>query len=241
MKKLIIILTVAVAIIAMSVSALAAPGGFIESPSANGAPTIVGGNSDGGVRVIAYRDRKNSLSAEQIANFESAYKSVVDVSNISDVNSELSDIASAVKVNAADLAVSDLFYVDIDGEMTSALISLESATFSNFVCLLRYDGSNWVVVDTKIEGDDIIAFDALPGEYAVVVSTGATPDRNTAGCRGCRFCPICLIIILIILTAIIVTICIIRREKKDKKEDKKAAGKEEGQDNNTTTKDEEQA
>ena len=179
MKKLIIILTVVIAICAMSISTLAARGGFIESPSANGAPTIVEDNTDDRVMITAYRDRKEALSAEQIVNFDNAYKSALSFSSVSHMNSKITGHASALKVNVSDLALSDFFYVTIDGNKASAMVSLKSVNFSNFVCLLRYDGSNWVVVDAELNGDNIIEFLAVPGAYAVVVSTGATPDYDS--------------------------------------------------------------
>ena len=204
MKRLIIILTVAIAICAMSVSTLAAWEGFVESPSANGAPTIVEEESEDGVTISAYRERADLLSPSQISNFDSAYKSIVGYASVPDINSKISQIARELKVDPADLAVSDLFYVSIYGGKISASITLESITFENFVCLLRYDGSEqdvanaeigddglewlvanaeinndrseWNVVDVEIGDDGTIKFNALPGAYAVVVSTEETPD-----------------------------------------------------------------
>ena len=177
MKKLIIILTVAIAVCAMSVSTLAASwGGFIESPSASGAPTIVEEASDDGVKISSYRDRAENLNPGQIANFENAYKSIVSFKTVPEINSSISDIASKLKVDPSDLAVSDLFYITVGEDKESAIVSLESATFDNFVCLLRYDGARWVVVDAVKDYTDVIKFDALPGAYAVVVSTGDAPD-----------------------------------------------------------------
>lgn len=217
MKKLIIILTVAIAICAMSVSTLAARGGFVESPSANGAPTIVEGDTDDRVMITAYRDKKQNLSAGQIANFDNAYDSALSFPGVSHMNSKIANHASALKVNASDLALSDLFYVTIDGNTTSAMASLKSVTFSNFVCLLRYDGSNWVVVDAEINGDNIIEFLAVPGAYAVVVSTGATPDYD--GYKTNKILPIVLIIAAVVVAALsIFFIFFILRKKKKKEE-----------------------
>ena len=179
MKKLIIVLAVAIAICAMSVSTLAASwSGFIESPSASGAPVIVEEESDDGVKISSYRDRAENLSPGQIANFEDAYESIVKYESVPKMNSSISDIANDVKVSPSELAVSDLFYITVPEGKESAVVSLESPTFANFVCLLRYDGSDWVVVEAEKTGDNVIKFDSLPGAYAAIVSTGATPDHS---------------------------------------------------------------
>ncbi len=183
MKKLIILLTVITVVCAMGISALAAPGGFIESPSANGAPTLVAEDSDAGVTVTAYRDRADKLSADLISTFEQAYKSVVGYTDVSSMNSELPKTANKVSVDPSDLAVSDLFFVTVDGK-SSAKASVKSNTFDNFVALVCYNGSGWSVVESELKDGNTISFTASSGVYAVVVSTGATPKQPKKGCFG---------------------------------------------------------
>ena len=178
MKKLIILLAVAVAICAMSVSTLAAWSGFVESPSASGAPTIIKGSSDDGMKISSYRDRADNLSPGQVANFESAYKSAVGYASVAEMNSSISSIANDVKVSPDKLAISDLFYITVGEGDENGIVSLESATFDKFVCLLRYDGSSWVPVEAEKTDSDAIKFDAFPGAYAVVVSTDEVPDHS---------------------------------------------------------------
>ena len=183
MKKLIILLIVVAVACVMGISAFAAPGGFVESPSNNGAPTLVAEDSDVGVAVTAYRERANKLSADRISVFENAYKSVVSYTDVSSMTSELPKAANKVKVDPADLAVSDLFFVTVEGK-SSAKASVKSNTFDNFVALIRYDGSAWSVVDSELKDENTVSFTASAGVYAVVVSTGATPQQSKKGCFG---------------------------------------------------------
>ena len=183
MKKLIVLLTIVSVVFVMGISALAAPGGFVESPSNNGAPTLVAEDSDVGVTVTAYRDRVGKLSADQISIFESAYKSVVGYTDVSSMNPELPKAANKVKVDPADLAVSDIFFVTVEGK-SSAKASVKSNTFHNFVALVRYDGSAWSVVDSELKDETTVSFTASSGIYAIVVSTGATPQQSKKGCFG---------------------------------------------------------
>ena len=142
------------------------------------APTIVESDSDAGVRVSAYKDRTENLAPGQIANFENAYKSMTGFASVSEMNSSISGIATDAKVDVSELAISDLYYITLDEGKGNAVVSLESDTFDKFVCLLRYDGTSWVVVEVEKTDDNVIKYNALPGAYAVVVSTDATPDHS---------------------------------------------------------------
>lgn len=210
MKKLIILLIVVAVACVMGISALAAPGGFVESPSNNGAPTLVAEDSDVGVTVTAYRDRANKLSADQISAFENAYKSVVSYTDVSSMTPELPKVANKVKVDPADLAVSDLFFVTVEGK-SSANASVQSNTFDNFIALVRYDGSGWSIVDSELKDGNTVSFTASSGVYAVVVSVGATPNQSQNGCVG----PIGITVILcVVAVAIAAAVFVIVAKKK---------------------------
>lgn len=212
MKKLIVLLTIVSVVFVMGISALAAPGGFVESPSNNGAPTLVAEDSDVGVTVTAYRDRVGKLSADRISTFENAYKSVVGYTDVSSMNPELSKVANRVKVDPADLAVSDLFFVTVD-EKSSAEISVQSNTFDNFVALIRYDESGWSIVESELKKDGTtVSFTASSGVYAVVVSTGATPNQSENMSIGPVWRTVILVVAAVVVAAAVV-VFVIKKKK----------------------------
>ena len=211
MKRLVVVLAIVIAICAMSVSAVAELGGFIESPSANGAPTLVPEDSDASVNVVAYRDRVDTLTEGELTSFENAYKSIVASTDVASMNSKLPRIASRLKVYADKLAISDIFFITVDGDLEDGIASITSETLDKFVSLLYFNGSNWVVVDTDIKDGNIIEFTAVPGAYAVVVSTDATPDYGES---GCKISPISIIIIIIVAAALVTTYILIRKAKR---------------------------
>ena len=61
MKKILALLITAMLVFVMSISVFADPGAFVQSPSANGAPVLDEENSDGNIKVTAYRDREKEL------------------------------------------------------------------------------------------------------------------------------------------------------------------------------------
>ena len=156
MKRLVVVLAIVIAICAMSVSAVAELGGFVESPSANGAPTLVPEDSDASVNVVAYRDRVDTLTEGELTSFENAYKSIVASTDVASMNSKLPRIASRLKVYADKLAISDIFFITVDGDLEDGIASITSETLDKFVSLLYFNGSNWVVVDTDIKDGNII-------------------------------------------------------------------------------------
>lgn len=182
MKKLLTLIIAITVILAMSISASADPGAFVQSPSANGAPELVEEDSDN-VIVTAYRDREDVLSEDQVADFEDAYKSVVSVDNLTELVDALSSVASNVNVPIKDLAVNDLFFVSLEsGEAApdgaSFKVKLKADTLDKFVCLMVHVDGEWMIVENVVlEDGEAISFDATElGAYAVVVSTGDAPE-----------------------------------------------------------------
>lgn len=157
-----------------------AAGNFVGSPTANNKPTLieatsVDGNTDYEVVLNAYSER-NILKANQKADMENAYNSIVNANQVLDLNSGLKTVAENKNVAVENLAVSDLFYVSYR-EKTSTIVNaqilipmavgsgvnsnnsnatmnhgtfnikLKAATLNNFVALMHYDGANWTTVE----------------------------------------------------------------------------------------------
>ena len=183
MKKLLVAcLTIALAI-GMSVSALAATGGFISSPSRNPAPELIyGANASeeckAEVTVTAYGDR-DQLSVEARQQIEEAYAKIMGVQDLTVLNGELGTAAQELGYNTADLAISDLFDIsasDCEGHEAHGHfdITLKPETLVNFVGLLHYYDGAWHVVDSAevTNNGEHLEFDTEHlSPFAIVVST----------------------------------------------------------------------
>lgn len=149
MKKLVSTCLIAVLALTMSLSAFAANGGFLKSPSTNQAPTVDNAeNASGGavtVTVTPYIDRAD-LDAAEKTKFEAAYDSVAGAADITTVCPALTTFATTAGVKPADLAVSDLF--DVDTAATGAVtVTLSADTLDKFVALIHWTGTTWEVVE----------------------------------------------------------------------------------------------
>ena len=213
MKRLIAVLCVAVMLLAASVSVAAAHEDFVQSPSSSGAPSIVEGDTDSSITITSYRDRLSELESSEVEAFEDAYDSVVEVPSVVELVPEVAKEANKVNVDTSYLAVSDLFYVKGSGK--SEKVSIKSAMFTNFISLFSFDGEKWNIVEVEVDEDGVISFISDGGIYAVVVSSGQVPDRDTDGCS--KLINI-WIIICIIVTVILITWIVYKRRKEDKDE-----------------------
>ena len=176
-KSVVAIISLLVIALTLSVAASAAPGAFVQSPSANGAPTLVeSSNKDcsGEIVITAYRDRAN-LSAAEIAALEAAYATISD----NTVKSTLQTIADENEIDVAILSVSDLFNIgykncaDHSGHGAFE-VTLDSATLQNFAALLVYENGAWKVVeDAEIKDGKLEAEISAFGPYAIVVHDGS--------------------------------------------------------------------
>lgn len=181
MKKLFAIILMVVMICAMTVSASAAPGGFIDSPSYNKTPIIIefecsDSNWKGEIFITSFGDR-NVLELIDRELLEDAYDSIRNSTSISDLIPEISDIAANLNVSPDNLGISDLFHIGVsDSTDGSFKIKLDAETIKNFVGLVYYENGEWhVVEDAKVEGDYLVFTSQLPKAYAVVVDTKNLP------------------------------------------------------------------
>jgi len=193
MKKVFSIVLSLVLVMCMSVTAFAA-GGFVSSPSANQAPTVVefensDSNCSGTVIVTSYADR-NSLSDGARTILEQAAATIQNTADLTKLNDSLSQIASQNKVNPADLAVSDIFNISVtdhaghDGHGNFDIV-LSADTLKNFVALMCFIDGKWQIVeDAKVtnNGTHLEFTEKGMVPYAIVVnSKGATaPSPETA-------------------------------------------------------------
>ena len=76
MRKLLIFFTVIAVVLTATLSVTATNGGFVESPSSSGAPTLVEDSSTEGIVVVSYRDRLDELTEEAVSVFEASYDAI---------------------------------------------------------------------------------------------------------------------------------------------------------------------
>ena len=156
----------------------------VEAPAVAEAPTSSNPEWKGSVTVVASGEQSTLPEAAQ-AEMKAAYESIETAADVAALSADIATVAAEQGVKTADLAISDLFDISVEGDNYGTLtISLKSDSFENFVALLHYTGSAWEVVkDAKVE-NGVLTFSASNfSPFAVVVSTETTPvpDSPTTG------------------------------------------------------------
>ncbi len=184
MKKLFALFLMLVMVFAMTVSANAAPGMFLQSPSLNKTPIIIeyynsNGECLGKLFVTSYGDR-NVLDLVERENLESAYNSIVNSSTVSSLNPQISDIAANLNISPDNLAISDLFNINMENcfdhdEHGYFSVKLKADTLDHFVGLMYFEDGEWhIVEDAKIDGDCLIFTTDVPRAMAIVVDVDSS-------------------------------------------------------------------
>lgn len=227
MKKVLTLSLALVLLLTMSISAFAAPGGFISSPSGNAAPQLISfSNVNKGctaiLKITSYADRE-SLTVNEKNEFENAYTSIANTSNVSSLNSELANISSGLNIPTDSLAVSDLFYMNYDNcdshnEHGAFTIEISAETLKKFVSLMRYDGSKWVLVDDAKVSEDglhlIFSSEEL-GPFAIVVSTDSNDVITDSPQTGDSFPWVYVATIMVsALGLVVVTVIFVKTKKR---------------------------
>lgn len=179
MKKLVSVVLAIVLAMTMCVSVLAAPNGFVESPSNQKGPEIVDGDN---IVVTPFGDR-DELPDDVRDALEKAYNDILNADNLGDLSEALEDLANELNVPVKNLVVSELFDLSYesgeqgsDGKLT---VTLKDDSFKDFFGLIKYENGKWTLVeDAKLNGDKL-TFTAgkLPAPFAIVVN----PDGGDIG------------------------------------------------------------
>ncbi len=190
MKKILTILMLSLLVFSLTFSTFAADiGGFLESPSANRAPTLVTGENpdhpcENPLIITSYGDR-DQLPEELRKTIEEFYAKIMSVKNLVGICPELKDLANGQGIPTANLAVSDLFDIrdtcgKVEGEFD---IVLKASTLDNFVGLIHYTNGEFVLVENakveEIDGELHLKFtvDGL-SPFAVVINTGDVIEQK---------------------------------------------------------------
>ena len=215
MKKILAAIFILVMSLCMTVTAFAAPGSFVSSPSAIQAPELVDYSNASSsctaiVKVVAYADR-STLSAEGKETIETAYTQIVSTKDLGTLNADLAALAKNFGVDSTTFAVSDLFDITYSGCDThsthsSFTITIKPGVISNFVGLIHYTNSGWELVkDVKLENGEMTFTVNSLSPFAIVVHNGSVVEpEKTSWFDILLIIIFCLIVLLIFIFLIIV-------------------------------------
>ncbi len=175
MKKILVFGLVLVMCLSMGLTAFAANGGYIQSPSKNKAPTVVEvtpeTTTEGLVITITPFAERSKLTGETAANFNEAHEDIVANKNIDALTPAVKAVAEKANVKVENLGVSDLFDVSANKALTGAVtIKLNAETAKHFVALLHYHNDTWEVVENASVKDNTLTFTVKElSPFAIVV------------------------------------------------------------------------
>lgn len=221
MKKVLATVLALMMVAVMSVTAFAAPGGFVASPSTNAAPTISNSQNSSEdcvaeIVITAFASRDGLEQAEKEV-IEAAYAEIQKTEKSESLTNALEKIAETKSVDGEVLAISDLFHIDHanckDHENHGyTTLTLEADTLKNFCGLMGYKDGKWTMIEgVTVTADGKISFKVEDfGTYAIVVDavTGVSPDTGDNSLTALWF------VLLAVSAAGLVTIAAISFKKR---------------------------
>lgn len=126
--------------------------------------------------MTSYKNR-NDLSAAQKQQLETAYQQIAESSDLTAIVPAIKTVAANAKVEVKDLAVSDLFFADVESAAVADqsgkyTVTMKCDNLDKFVSLLCFSDGKWTVIeDAKVDsdGNPVFTTDVL-GAFATVVS-----------------------------------------------------------------------
>lgn len=189
MKKVLVVLLAVIMMMSMTLTAFAAPGKFVSSPTGQQAPIVISFEDDectGSLIITPYGDR-DELPAALQALMKKAYDEIKASTDLTELCAALKNLAAAKKIKGTNLAVTELFDIRVEGCTIhdghhDFDIVINPDTLKNFVGLLHMkENGEWELIsDAKvIANGDHLAFsvDTL-SPFAIVVNTGANPSQT---------------------------------------------------------------
>ena len=222
MKKFLACCLAVIMLFTVNVTAFAAPGSFVQSPSRNDGPTLVEGENEDAdctaeLVVTPYKDRK-TLPEKALKDIETAYQIIAKCKDLTSLCSPFASFVAGKDIAAARLAVSDLFDVsyyncDIHENHGAFRIKVSADTLKRFVGLLHYNNGEWEFVENaKVLPDgETLEFSVKElSPFAVVVEkeagTVVSPDTGDVDMT--------LPIIMWVCSAALIVICVSLKKKK---------------------------
>lgn len=217
MKKVLAICLVMLLALSMSVSAFAAPEGFVVSPSGKGGPSLVDfdpadDDCTATLVVTPYGD-KDTLPDDFEADLDKAYDDIVNSDDVKKLNDDL-----AKEVGNKNAKVSDLFNLHTTGcdnheNHVDFDVTLEAENLKNFAGLMYRDNDGkWILVkDAKVSGNHLkFSLKDFDGNapFAIVVATGTnTPGTGDIG-------NIYVYLIIMAVSALALAVVVVAAKKK---------------------------
>ena len=192
MKKVLTFCLAMVMTVSMCISTLAAPGGFMSSPSGKPAPIVVSitsANKDCTAKlVITPYGERATLSDALRALLEKAYSEIVGIDDVTKLNADLAKLVADKNLDSSKIAVDQLFDIHVTGcdtheGHTDFDIVLDAEMLSRFVGLLHMnkDGVWELVADAEVvnNGEHLkFSIDSF-SPFAIVINTGEVEDPDT--------------------------------------------------------------
>ncbi len=217
MKKVLAFCMMILMIFSMSISAVAAPGGFMSSPSGKPAPGIESFDPENedctGQLVITPYSGRGELSEFLQGLLEKAYTMIANSTDLTKLNADFAKLVARLNLNNSQLAVSDLFDIHVEGcdvheGHLNFDVVLSADTLNKFVALLHmnHNGEWELVSDAKVtnNGTHLEFSTEELSPFAIVVRTDAgTPDTPQTGDNSLIHLYAVIMVISAILTAVI--------------------------------------
>lgn len=198
MKKVFCMVLALVLTLMLSATVCAAPGQFVNSPSNNGAPTLISvekENADCTAElIITPYSQRDQLPANLKALIEKAYSDIASSKDLTTLNKDLAAVAATQKIAGANLKVSDLFDIRYEGCEThdgthTFSIVLGADTLHRFVGLLHmnHDGQWELIKNAKVinNGEALQFSISEMSPFAIVVDTSdAEGDSPATGMKN---------------------------------------------------------
>lgn len=197
MKKLVALCLTLVLALSLSVSAFAANGAFISSPSANKAPELV--DTDPEIKVTPYADRDDLVDLDT-EEMEEAYRQIANVIENNAFSQALKELAKEQGKASSELSVSDLFHVNVEDatpdEQGGYTITIKLEDLENFIGLMQFNGTEWKnveIISIDKENGTVTFRVTESGPIAVIVDNGTGSSTPPTGDNAMMYLGVCLV------------------------------------------------
>lgn len=207
MKKIVALCLTLVMAVSLCLTALAAPGAFVASPSGNKAPELVSFTAPDGcdaqLKVTSYAERNNLDEATRLA-LEEAYKQIANHIQNNDFSKALKALAESKDMTASELSVSDLFDISYYGceiheehkNQGGFTITLKAETLGNLVGVLHMNNKNWENVQVLACDQDaktVTFYVENLSPFAIVVDNGSGSSTPPTGDNAMAYLGVALV------------------------------------------------
>ena len=207
MKKIVALCLTLVMAVSLCLTALAAPGAFVASPSGNKAPELVSFTAPDGCNaklVITPYAERNTLDEATRLVLEEAYKQIANHIQNNDFSKALKALAESKNMTASQLSVSDLFDISYYGceiheehkNQGGFTITLKAETLGNLVGVLHMNNMNWENVQVLACDQDaktVTFFVETLSPFAIVVDNGSGSSTPPTGDNAMAYLGVALV------------------------------------------------